>query len=337
MEQLRHTGWGRGIYHGLGLVMWLTRRGLPRARLLAGIARQREVRLIHTNIRVGHDREGVLAARLAGLPCLCHIRHPEKLGWFDRRLASTVDRFVYISQAVRQSHRESGVSAEKGRIVYNGLDIAAFEGAMDPAGGRASLGLGADALAVGMVGRLDTWKGHEVFLRAVAKVEEAVPAARGIVVGDPPPDRPGYRGELEMLRDDLQLTNKVMFSPFRMDVPVVMSALDVLVLASTSPEPFGRVLIEAMAAGKPVVAADSGAAREILEDGVQGLLVPPGDVEALASAVTRLLTEPQLAHAMGQRGRKRVGERFGIRQYVEGVQAAYRELLDGVPPSVGRG
>jgi len=333
MERLRHASWGRGIYHGLGLGVWLIRRGLPRARLLARIARQRDVRLIHTNIRVGHDREGILAARVAGLPCLCHIRHPERLGWFDGRLAGTVNQFAYISQAVRKSHLQSGVPAKKGRIVYNGLDVAAFERAMDAVGGRASLDLGADALVVGMVGRLDTWKGHEVFLRAMAKVKGAIPAARGIVVGDPPPDRPSYRDDLQIVRDELGLTNTVGFWPFRMDVPVVMSALNVLVLASTSPEPFGRVLIEAMAAGKPVVVADSGAAREILEDGAQGLLVPPGDAEALAAAVTRLLAEPQLARAMGQRGQTRVQERFGVRQYVEGVQAIYAELLAGVPPS----
>jgi len=106
-----------------------------------------------------------------------------------------------------------------------------------------------------------------------------------------------------------------------------MSALDVLVLASTSPEPFGRVLIEAMAAGKPVVATDAGAVREIMTDGVHGLLVPQGDVQALARAIVDVLTDRDLAAAMGQEGQRRATERFGVQQYVDGVEAVYRDLL----------
>jgi glycosyltransferase involved in cell wall biosynthesis len=129
------------------------------------------------------------------------------------------------------------------------------------------------------------------------------------------------------LRNELALADRVEFSGFRMDIPVVMSALDILVLASTSPEPFGRVLIEAMAAGKPVIATDAGAAREIIEDGVHGLLVPPGDAEAMARAMIYLLTHRDTAILMGQRGQDRVRERFSAQQYVDGVQSVYRELL----------
>jgi glycosyltransferase involved in cell wall biosynthesis len=87
------------------------------------------------------------------------------------------------------------------------------------------------------------------------------------------------------------------------------------------------VLIEAMAAGKPVVATDAGAAREIVQHGVEGLLVPAGDAQALAGAVVRLLSDPDLAQTMGQRGQTTVRERFGVQQYVDGVQAVYRGLL----------
>jgi glycosyltransferase involved in cell wall biosynthesis len=147
------------------------------------------------------------------------------------------------------------------------------------------------------------------------------------VIGAPVPHEPGYKGELLALRDELGLTERVAFGEFRLDVPTVMSALDVLVLASISPEPFGRVLIEAMAAGKPVVATDAGAAREVVVDGVQGLLVPPKDAQALAQAVIHILTHPDLARSMGQEGRTRVEQRFGTRQYVDGVQAMYDEVL----------
>jgi glycosyltransferase involved in cell wall biosynthesis len=177
------------------------------------------------------------------------------------------------------------------------------------------------------VGRLDRWKGQEVFLRAMALVKDAVPNVRGIVIGDPVPYDPDYGNLLPALCDELGLSKHVIFSEFRQDMPTVMSALDVLVLASISPEPFGRVLIEAMAAGRPVVATDAGAVREIVEDGVHGLLVPPGDVQALAGAIVHILTHRDLAVAMGQEGQARVRERFDVQRYVDGVQAVYRDLL----------
>jgi glycosyltransferase involved in cell wall biosynthesis len=288
---------------------------------------EKQVRLVHTNIRVGHDREGILAAWLAGRPCVCHVRDFERLGWFDRRLAALASRFIYISEAVQRDHLESGVPCRKGLVVYNGLDVPTFVMALDTEKGRQSFNLSPSDLAVGIVGRLDAWKGQEVFLRAMGRVKDVVPRAKGIVVGEVAVENPGYLDVLLALRNELALADRVAFSGFRMDIPVVMSALDILVLASTSPEPFGRVLIEAMAAGKPVIATDAGAAREIIEDGVHGLLVPPGDAEAMARAMIYLLTHRDTAILMGQRGQDRVRERFSAQQYVDGVQSVYRELL----------
>jgi glycosyltransferase involved in cell wall biosynthesis len=324
---LRKTTWGTALYHGVGLVFFFARRLWPRAQALRRIIVEKQVKLVHTNIRVGHDREGIIAAWLAGRPCVCHIRHFESLGWFDRRLAALVSRFIYISEAVQKSHLQSGVPCRKGLVVYNGLDVPSFVMALDAEKGRRSFDLGPDDLVVGMVGRLDAWKGYEVFIRAMAQVKDKVPQVKGIVVGEVAAENPGYLDVLRTLRNDLALAGRVEFSGFRMDIPVVMSALDILVLASTSPEPFGRVLIEAMAAGKPVVATDAGAAREIIEDGVQGLLVPAGDAEAMARAITDLLTHRDTAILMGQKGQNRVRERFGMQQYSDGVQSVYRELL----------
>lgn len=325
---LRRTGWGSALYHGVGLSFYFVRRLWPRVQALRRLIGEKRVSLVHTNIRVGHDREGIIAAWLAGRPCVCHVRHFEPLGLFDRRLAALASRFIYISEAVQKSHLQSGVPREKGLVVYNGLDVASFTMALDRQKGRKSFHLRPDDLAVGIVGRLDAWKGHEFFLRAMAQVRDVVPQAKGIIVGEVAAENPAYLDVLLSLRNELALADRVELSGFRMDVPAVMSALDVLVLASTSPEPFGRVLIEAMAAAKPVIATDAGAAREIIEDGVQGLLVPPGDAGAMAGAVIYLLTHRDRAVEMGHNGQKRVGERFGMQQYSDGVQSVYRELLD---------
>ncbi len=327
VDWLRGVALGARLYHGLGFALLLMRRIWPRTRAIHGIIRRRQIDLVHTNIRVGHDREGILAARLAGVPCVSHIRDFEELNWFDRRLAATVGRFIYISQAVQQCHLGSGVPEGKGSVVYNAVDMSAFGDAVDVAGVRRALGLTVDDLVVGMMGRLDRWKGQDVFLRAMALVMEAVPQARGVLIGDPVPYDKGYQDALLALRDELGLGNSVGFHPFQQDVPSTMSALDLVVLASTSPEPFGRVLIEAMAAGKPVVATDAGATREIVEHGIEGLLVPAGDAQALATAIVSILTDRDRAEAMGRKGRERVQGQFAMGQYVSGVQAVYRELL----------
>ena len=324
---LRQRARGSALYHALGFGMMLMRRMWPRVRALRRIIDQKEVELLHTNIRVGHDREGIVAARMAGIPCVCHIRDFEQLNWFDKRLAEMADSFIYVSKSVQKRHLEAGVPGGKGRVVYNAVDVSAFTGAPDALRGRQSFNLAEDDLAVGIVGRLERWKGQEVFLRALDVVRATVPNVKGVVIGDPVPYDLNYHHLLLGLRDELGLSEHIILSGFRRDVAVVMSALDALVLASTSPEPFGRVLIEAMAAGKPVVATDGGAAREIIEDRVHGLLVPPGDVQALAQAIVRVLTQRELAVAMGQRGQASVRERFNVQQYVDGVQAVYDDLL----------
>ncbi|MGC8785902.1 MAG: glycosyltransferase family 4 protein [Anaerolineae bacterium] len=327
VQRLRRTTWGSSFYHNLGFSLFLVRKVWPLVQALRHVIVQRGVHLVHTNTLIDHDRAGILAAKLTGRPCVCHIRDFDTLNWFDRKLAQMADQLIYISEIVQRRYVEAEVPSYKGRVIYNGLDVAAFINALDRDRGRQIFCLGPNDLAVGMVGRLEPWKGQEVFLKAMALLQEMVPNVKGIIVGDPPPYRPEYRQVLQSLCDSLGLSSRVLFNAFRVDVPVVMSALDVVVLASVTPEPFGRVLIEAMAAGKPVVATNCGAASEIVQDGVHGLLVPPADANAMAHAIAYLLMHRDEAEVMGRRGRSRVEAQFHLKQYVDGVQAIYEGLL----------
>ncbi len=327
LRLLQRTWLGSELYHGLGFAALLARRTAPRAWSLCQLIRQEEIELVHTNIRVGHDREGILAAKLAGVPCVAHVRDFEDLNWFDRRLSGMVSVFVYISQAVQECHRAAGVPSARGRVVYNAVDTSIIFNSRQIERERETLGLAPDTLAVGLVGRLEPWKGHRVFLRAMARVVAAVPEARGAVIGDPVPYEADYPGLLSDLVRELELDSVVGFYPFRPDAAAAMAGLDLVVLASSSPEPFGRVLIEAMALGKPVVATNAGATREIVQDGIQGLLVEAGNAEALAAAIIRLLTHREEARLMGQRGRERAEECFGLDRYVRSVETIYDELL----------
>jgi glycosyltransferase involved in cell wall biosynthesis len=178
-----------------------------------------------------------------------------------------------------------------------------------------------------MVAQFVAWKGHMDFLRAARLVADTYPTARFLLVGDPEwHAEPGYVESLRSLVQQLRLTEHVHFLGQREDMPQVYAAFDILVVASWA-EPFGKVLVEAMAMGKPVVATDAGGPPEIVEDGRTGLLVPPRHPHRLAGAIQRLASDPDGAQRMGQRGRQRIQGRFGAECYVREIEEQYGQLL----------
>ena len=305
----------------------LARQVVPGTVRLLRVIRREQIDLVHLNDVFISNREGVVAARLAGVPCLSHIRAFERLTRFDRWLTRYVDAYVYISQAIARSHEEQGMPVDRGRVIYNALAPEEFDAAADRAGARAELGLDASQQVVGLIGRLVAWKGHRVFLSAMASLAQGHPNLRGLIVGDGEMTEPAYQHELEMQAAELGLSERVVFTGYRAGIPALLPALDVLVHCSLRPEPFGRVIIEGMAAGVPVVGAADGAVPEIIEDGRSGLLTPPGDAGALASAIQRLLDDHSLADAVRHAARQRVCELFSVDAHVQQIQAVYQELL----------
>ncbi len=319
----RRTAW----LHGVGFVV----KALPAvwavARTLEGVLRRERPALVHLNDAVPVARPGVLAAWRARIPCLAHVRAFTPLNACDRWLARRVDGFVFISQAVADYQAGQGVQPRRSWVVPNGLDLAAFTDLPTPAEARQALGLPLAGPIVGAVGRLVAWKGHDVFLRALAILAADHPGLRGVVVGAPAAHDPRPLTELQSLAAELGIAERVHLAGHRADVPRVLPALDVLVHSAVEPEPFGRVIIEAMAAGVPVVAARAGGVPEIVEEGVNGLLVAPGDAVALARAVARLLAEPALAARLARAGRERVENGYTAQSTALAVQRAYEEML----------
>jgi len=305
----------------------IVRQVAPGAIRLYQIIRREKIDLVHLNDVFISNREGVVAARLAGVPCLSHIRAFEQLTRFDRYLTRYVDAFVYISQAIAAAHEEQGMPAERGRVIYNALAPEEFDAVGDRASARAELGLEESDQVVGLIGRLVAWKGHRVFLPAMAALAKTHPRLRCLIVGDGEVTEPTYQHELEVQTAELGLSKHVIFTGYRSGIPALLPALDVLVHCSLRPEPFGRVIIEGMAAGVPIVGAADGAVPEIVEDGRSGLLTPPGDAGALAEAVGRLLDDQSLAESMRQAARQRVCALFNVDTHVQKIQTVYRELL----------
>ncbi|HZK82002.1 MAG TPA: glycosyltransferase family 4 protein, partial [Humisphaera sp.] len=180
---------------------------------------------------------------------------------------------------------------------------------------------------IGLVGRISPWKGQHIFLRAAVLVRERYPRARFQIVGAALFSEHDFEREIHALADSLGVADAVEFTGFREDVGDLIAAMDVLVHASTIGEPFGQVVIEGMAAGKPIVATNGGGIPEIVQDGVTGLLVPMGDAAQMADAVCQLLADPVKSQEMGQLGRRRVMKYFTIQQTAARVERIYDRVL----------
>lgn len=260
---------------------------------------------------------GTLAARCAGVPATVITRHMVRpVNALMRRVYGRTGAVLCLTRAVRDNLAGQGIPPEKLELVYGAIDTTEF---------AVEAGKGA-ALAVGIVGRLVGGKGHACFLEAAARFSAASPLpAKFLIVGDGP-ERP----TLEALAGRLGLSSdRVVFTGFRGDMPAVMASLDILVLASTDAEVLPLVVMEALAAGRAVVATRVGGVPEIVEDAVTGLLVPPGDTDALAGALRRLAADPELRARLGVAGKRKVEAQFSLPRMIAETERVYRRLCDG--------
>jgi glycosyltransferase involved in cell wall biosynthesis len=287
---------------------------------LAALVRVHHVALIHVNA-MGRD---ALYAGLVGhwrrVPVIWHVRVGGSEGWKDRLLARLATRIVVNSGAVAQ--RFADCAPGKVRRIYNGIDLSRFTPGAYPTNLRRALGLPPGVPVVGSVGRFVPYKGYHYLLEAARLVGKKIPQARWVLVGDGE-----LRAALEAQCRTLGLERIVRFAGWREDIPDCLALCDIFVLPSLG-EHFGRVLVEAMAMAKAVVATDAGGVPEIVIHDETGLLVPPADPQALAEAVLSLLQDPTRAARLGAAGRRRAENEFSLAHHVEAVEALYREILE---------
>src|SRR5688572_19672148 len=241
----------------------------------------------------------------------------------SRLSARGLDRIVAISDAVAEFLRhDAALPEEKVVRIYYGIDPSPFQPDLPPPSRRPE----GDPLrrpTIGVVARLAPQKGHRVLFDALPAVRAAIPEVYARLVGH---EELSKAAELHAYAVERGVDDLVWFEGFRSDIAQVMADLDVFVLPSLW-EGFGLVLLEAMAAGRPVVASAVGPIPEIVVDGVTGLLVPPGDPAALAEGIIRLLRDPDLAAAFGRAGRARVERELRVDTMVARTESLYDELL----------
>jgi len=275
---------------------------------------------------------GTLAAQLARRPLVWNLHDVLTTEHFSRmniRLAVTLaNRFVRLvianSAASKQAFGEAGGRAPV-VVVHNGIDAQRFA-AVNPdrlAALRRKLGL-RDGPVIGLFSRLAPWKGQHVLLEALARL----PEVQAIFVGEALfQDEQHYARQLRERAAQPDLQGRVHFLGFRDDVPALMQLVDVVVHTSVAPEPFGRVIVEGMLARRPVIATRGGGALEILRDGETGLLVSPGDAQALATAIRHLLEHPEKARQLAEAAYQDAHRRFSVEAMRQKVWQALTEAV----------
>jgi glycosyltransferase involved in cell wall biosynthesis len=296
---------------------------------VAAIARRIRADLVHSNMEV--MLEGGLAARALRLPHVMHYRGNtlDQPKWvFDPLVAiwnAQADHIYCISKATAGIFERRGRAA-KVEVMYNPVDLSAYAAAPRSHEVRASLGASGRQPLVGTVGRIHPRKDIETFIRAAAVVSARVPEARFVIVGDAKVDvEHEYQRHLERLSTELGLGSRVVFAGARRDIPEVMRALDIFVLASRH-EGFGRVIAEAMAAGKPTLVTNEGAPPELVEGDRYGLVARPQDPEDFARQILRLLSSPAEAATLSERAVERA-RMFDARAIATRVHARYAALI----------
>jgi len=317
-------------YEAFKYALHFIRLRLPIYRAIKKAIFKIEPDLIHLNNGIRSDTPGILAARAYGAPTICHVRTFSKLTYLNVAAAKAVDQFVCISNAVKQTIVDYGIAENRCTVVANAVDTEIFRPSerlsLDV---RQDFGFREDDFVFALIGRVVSWKGHDVFIDAVDKAREMNTKISGLIVGDAEPT--GKNAEfMQKIRArvrELKLENAVQFAGHRSDVADIMRAANVVVCPSSEPEPFGRVIIESMSVGTPVIATRAGGATDIIEHDTNGLLVKIKDHSALAQAMIQMSNSPRELKQMSIAGRHDATERFNVSIHINMICNIYTAVL----------
>lgn len=290
--------------------------------------------IVHTH----NSKAGILgrfAANISRVPIIIHTQHScvykyGTLNYFQKKLfyflekisARFTDKIIYISQSLREEFIKSNISTKDNSVtIYSGIDIKNFKITVDVARKKQQLGLETGDFLVGIISRLEAGKGNEFVIESIPRIIKKVHNIKFIFVGEG-----CLRPNLESLAVSLGVKDKIKFLGLREDVPELLHIFDIVCLASLY-EGMGRVLLEAQAAGTPVVATKIGGIVDIVKDGKTGILVPARDTDALADAIIKLAQDKNLRAKMSEEAQRFVDWRFSSEKMVEDIINLYEELI----------
>lgn len=317
------SGW---LQRRIAVAAWTVRETVPAALRYARLVRSTGTDLLHLNNNLESQLDGIVAGVLTGVPIVAHARGMQR---WTRSLALVqrlVSLHVAISEVIRANLVEIGVPESRIRVVHNGLDTARFhEDSLRGPELRTEFGLTDDDLCFGVFGRIVPYKGVVEFVEAASRVLSERPRARAFIVGDASDGGGQYMARVEEAVRQSGVGDRIVFTGYRRDVAAMMGMMDVVVHASVGPEPFGRVVVEGMAAGRAVVASRAPGPVELIDEGRTGLLFERGSAEALAAAVGTLLDDPERARRMGTAAREEAAHRFDTGILARRMADVFRE------------
>ncbi len=293
---------------------------------LAALLKKDKIDIIHLHNSTAFFY-GVLAGKIAGVGRIIYTEHARdvapniKVRIMDKILSYLTDRIVVVAEFLKLNlvHKE-WIDPKIITTIYNGIDGEPFTTEFDRQEITRELNISAAAKIIGIVARLDPIKNHRCLIKAMKKVSALYPNVVLIVIGDGT-----LRQELEELVSEEQLQNNILFLGTRNDIPRLLSVLDIFVLCSLS-EGLPLTILEAMAAGKPIVATSVGGIPEIIQDNTDGIIIRSDDSDELAAAISELIRDKKKRHDMGVKARMKFEERFTVRSMVQSYEKLYEPL-----------
>jgi glycosyltransferase involved in cell wall biosynthesis len=299
-------------------------KNLPR---LASHLSRENPDLIHANTNFVSEYSGILSFWMK-IPAIGHIRDIEQFGRMGRWMIRQNTKVIAISEAVKRYLLGERIPEHQIVRVYDGVDLGQYQPHQPiPSCVKEAREDLKNSVIVGLIGQIGERKGHLYLLEAARTLVQAHPNVRFWIVGkEPAHSKERYTERLYQYVERNHLEQYVTFWGFRTDIPKILAQLDILVLPSLQ-EPFGKIVIEAMAMEKPVVASKVGGVPEIVVDGKTGLLIPPGDSDAIRQALESLISDQETRKEMGVEGRKRVEQMFTLEKHVHKIQQLYEAIL----------
>jgi glycosyltransferase involved in cell wall biosynthesis len=324
------------LYESLKYILYFFRFRYSNYRALCRQIREIDPDLVHLNTGVATDTPGQLAARRCRVPAVCHVRDFDNVTSLSYVASRSVRAFICISSAVSEHLIGFNIEPERCIVVPNAVDLQRFNEVTTPTGHiREEYGWDATDKVIALVGRVVSWKGQDYFIRAIAEARASDASIRGLIVGsgESSPESNAYVARLISLISELGLDESVSLTGYRSDIPSIMKDADIVICASSSPEPFGRVIIESMALGTPVIATNAGGATDIISDGETGLLVAIKDSGAMAQAISRLGNDFDLRERLRTAALRAVSDRYTSQKHAERISDIYCSVLGLAQPN----
>ena len=292
---------------------------------LCKVILKEKVDIVHVNNGM-NNLESVIAAILLGRKYIVHFHGVEWPGFVQWLLRNHVHKYIVISQYLAEALSENGFPRERMAVIPNPYQECH---ALSKIGTelRVRYGIEQEDKVFAIVGRIVRWKGHVEFLNAAFIILQAVPDAKALIIGDFSDGDIAYQNKIQKIITDSGYEKRIIMTGYVKDVGSIYSSMDVCVHTSIEPEPFGLVIIEAMANGVPVIASDRGAPKEIITHDVNGYIVNPDSTQKIAEIAIRLLRDDELRGKIANSARQHVQQHYNEKNYAHAVECIYADVL----------